>query len=182
MKKIIVLSFMLLVLCSVSFAQSRKNERFEYQSSSARNLEPVQHMVVAPLIADLKPSTERISYTEKEAFVNYQLTESPDSNNIAIFSKIALSRAARAYNADVIIGAIIDIITNSNGYLEITVSGYPAIYTNFRNATKEDLEIVDSAILIAKDNRFANLVAKDSRTGNHGEKKNIAELKRKEEK
>ena len=36
----------------------------------------------------------------------------------------------------------IDVVTNKDGRLEITVVGYPAKYTKFRNATKEDVELV----------------------------------------
>jgi hypothetical protein len=43
------------------------------------------------------------------------------------------------------VGTIIDVITNDAGLLEITVSGYPAKYTNFRNATKTDIENVQAA-------------------------------------
>ena len=59
--------------------------------------------------------------------------------------KIALSKAAKIYDADLLVGTIIDVITNDAGLLEITVSGYPAKYTNFRNATKTDIENVQAA-------------------------------------
>ena len=55
--------------------------------------------------------------------------------------KIALSRAARANNADVLVGSTIDIVTN-NGRLEITVSGYPAHYVKFRKADNKDVELL----------------------------------------
>lgn len=41
-----------------------------------------------------------------------------------------------------IIGATLDVVTNKDGRLEITVVGYPAKYTKFRNATKTDVELV----------------------------------------
>ena len=59
--------------------------------------------------------------------------------------KIALSKATKLYDADLLVGTIIDVITNDAGLLEITVSGYPAKYTNFRNATKTDIENVQAA-------------------------------------
>jgi hypothetical protein len=61
------------------------------------------------------------------------------------FKKIALSKAAKIHDADLLVGTIIDVITNDAGLLEITVSGYPAKYTNFRNATKTDIENVQAA-------------------------------------
>lgn len=147
MKKIIVLSFALFALCSVSFAQSRTTQQVDYQESSARNIEPEQSVVIAPLLADLQVVSDRITYTEKEAFANYKVTLAIEKS-IPAFKQIALSRAARAHNADVIVGAVIDVITNQDGFLEITVSGYPARYANFRNATRDDLELVAEAKLI----------------------------------
>ena len=88
---------------------------------------------------------------EKEAFAAYTVT--PDIVQfIPNFKKVALSCAARAYNADAIIGATVDVITNANGHLEITISGYPAKYTNFRNATSEDMNLVQEGLNLMKQN------------------------------
>lgn len=132
-----------LILCASVFGVSAQNSRIsvDYKESSVRNLEPIQSVVVAPLIADLKVDPVRISYTETEMFKDYLVT--PDVvKYIADFKKIALSRAAAANSADLIIGAIVDVITNASGRLEITISGYPAKYVNFRNATPEELKMV----------------------------------------
>lgn len=52
------------------------------------------------------------------------------------------------------VGAIIDIITNERGLLEITVTGYPASYTGFRNATQNDIDLIRNAksVTQGKDN------------------------------
>ena len=68
------------------------------------------------------------------------------------FKKVALSRAARKYEADVIVGATVDVVTNSLGRIEITISGYPARYTNFRNATAQDVSLVGAAKVVCDDN------------------------------
>lgn len=146
MKKLISLFVALLALCSVSLAQSR-TQQVDYQESSVRNIEPEQSVVIAPLVADLQVISGRITYTEKEAFASYKVTLAIEKS-IPAFKQIALSRAAKAHNVDVIVGSVIDVITNQDGFLEITVSGYPARYTNFRNATREDLELVFKAKLI----------------------------------
>lgn len=150
---------LLSVLCAS--AQSRL-ERVEYQESSARNIEPQQSVMVAPLIADLEIISSKIFHTEVEAFKNYEVTPAivqfiPD------FKKVALSRAARKYDADVIVGATVDVITNPSGRIEITISGYPARYTNFRNATAQDVSLVGAAKVVCDEN-VGILNSPDSRT------------------
>lgn len=140
---------LLVVFCFAtnSFAQSKvetvqRIETVKYQESSARNLEPEHLMLLTPLVADLEVSPTKVSHTETEAFKNIIVTHKA-IENISGMKKVALSRAARAYNADVMVGTTIDITTNANGCFEITVTGYPAVYKNFRNATKEDLDIIE---------------------------------------
>ena len=132
-------------IASVTIASAQKIDRIEtsvdYMESSARYLEPSQNIMTTPMIADLQVIGASVSYTEAEAFENYEVTEALISL-IPGFKSIALSRAARAHKADVIIGAMVDVITNEQGRLEITITGYPARYTNFRNATNDDIELV----------------------------------------
>ena len=112
----------------------------EYMESSARILEADHKMLVTPVIADLEVSNKKITYTEKEMFANLEVTQAL-LKNISELKKIALSRAARANNADVLVGSTIDIVTK-NGRLEITVSGYPAHYVKFRKADAQDVELL----------------------------------------
>lgn len=161
MKKLLFLTAF--VALSLSAVAQQRTERVEYQESSARNLEPEQAVMIAPMIADIKIVAEKIYYTEKEAFKNYQVS----SSIVALvpeFKKIALSRAARAYKADAIVGATVDVVTNENGTLEITISGYPACYTNFRNATSEDIALVEQAKRVAGANNEEILKNPKNRT------------------
>ncbi len=135
---------------SAAFAQQR-TDKVEYQESSARNFEPVQSVMISPMIADMEVIYEKIYYTETEAFRNYTVSPAIVSL-IPEFKKVALSRAARAYKADAIVGATVDVITNADGRIEITISGYPAHYTNFRNATRDDIALVGQAKVVADDN------------------------------
>ena len=132
-------------IASVTIASAQKIDRVEtsvdYMESSARYLEPSQNIMTTPMIADLQVIGSSISYTETEAFKNYEVSEDL-IQLVPGFKSIALSRAARAHKADVIIGAMVDVITNAQGRLEITITGYPARYTNFRNATNDDIELV----------------------------------------
>lgn len=138
MKKLLLL----LAIVSISLgATAQRTERVEYQESSARNLEPEHSMMLTPLIADIKVSPTKITYTETEAFKDFPVQKGIEKL-MPDFKSIALSRAAKAHHADLLVGTIIDIITNKDGYLEITVSGYPASYVSFRNATLNDIELV----------------------------------------
>ncbi len=146
--------FLLLTIVSMSLgAVAQRSERVEYQESSARNLEPEHSMMLTPLIADIKVSPTKITYTETEAFKDYPVSKGIEKL-MPDFKSIALSRAAKAHKADLLVGTIIDIITNDNGMLEITVSGYPASYVGFRNATLNDIELVRQAksVTSGKDN------------------------------
>lgn len=160
MKKVMFL-FASLAICVLSInAQTRTTD---YKESTARNLEPPHSVMVAPLIADLSVIGGRIVYTEKESFAAYTVT--PDVVKfVENFKKVALSRAARAHGADAIIGATVDVVTNSEGHLEITISGYPAKYTNFRNATAEDITLVQQGLNVMSRNNTDILTTPTSQT------------------
>jgi len=144
-----------------SCATTQVIQNTDYMESYARVLEADQSMLLTPLIADLKVSDTKIYYTETEAFANFEVTPAL-LQNITEFKKIALSRAARAHKADVLVGATIDIATK-NKRLEITVSGYPAYYVKFRNANEKDIELLKSVNTInTKDG--ADVVKANART------------------
>lgn len=146
--------FFLITALVVTFASCRvvplppasSNVEREYYESSVRILEPEHSMLLSPVMADLEVSNTKITHTEREAFANIKITETV-INNMTEFKKIALSRAARAHNADVLVGTIIDV-TTVNRHLVITVSGYPAFYRNFRAANIKDTELVKEALSV----------------------------------
>ena len=134
---------------TLAFAQ-KTAVQVDYMESSARYLEPTQSIMTTPLIADLSVVGGQISYTETEAFKNYEVTEDL-IELVPSFKAIALCHAARAHKADMIIGAMVDVITNDKGRLEITITGYPAKYVNFRNATNNDMELVKKGMSVVFD-------------------------------
>ena len=146
---------MAVALSSAAAVSAQKVDRIEtsvdYMESSARYMEPSQNIMTTPMIADLEVFGGSVSYTETEAFKNYKVTEEL-TQLVPGFKRIALSRAARAHKADIIIGARVDVITNENGRLEITITGYPARYTNFRNATSDEIDLVKKGQAIILDN------------------------------
>ena len=116
----------------------------KYMESSARILDGEQKMLINPIMADLKVSDTKIYHTETEAFASFPVTQFVVDNYMTTFKAIAVSRAAKAHKADVLVGTTIDIATN-NDCIEITVSGYPAHYIKFRNASKSDIDLIKEA-------------------------------------
>ncbi len=141
MKKIII-TLLLSMVAMTAFAQKSQPQSAVYKESSARNIEPVHSVMVTPLIADLKITGDKISYTEAEEFDGYIISQKLIDDNLPGFKKIALSRAAQSCNADAIVGATLDVKTNEKGFIEITITGYPAKYVNWRNATQNDVDLV----------------------------------------
>lgn len=134
-------SVLVALFLGMSITSAQTKDSVEYLESSARILEPAQSVMVLPLVAEMQVFSDRISYTEVESYKNYPVRPGIVPN-IPNFKKIALSKATHKYGADVLIGATFDVITNDEGYLEITVTGYPAKYVNFHNATEADVKLV----------------------------------------
>lgn len=114
-------------------------QQLSYREASTRLVEPNQGAIVTPLIADMELiSEEKIQpYVEEFGKLTY-LTLS----NIEGYKKTALLNAAKKYGADVIVAATIEVETTDSGILKITVTGFPARYTNFRKATEKDAWMV----------------------------------------
>lgn len=146
----------LLLLTTGAFAQSR-TDKVEYQESSARNLEPEHLMLLTPLVADLQVASTKVQHVEREAFAKIPVTLD-NLKSVSEFKKIALSRAARKHNADVLVGTTIDVATNADGFLEITVTGYPAVYRNFRIAQKSDLDVIEYGRKVERENKNSALI------------------------
>lgn len=123
---------------------------YNYSESSARNLEPEHTMLTTPLIADLDVRAKKIKYVETEAFEDV-IVDRTIVDYISEFKKIALASAAEAHNADILVGATIKVET-INDRLVITVTGYPAIYKNIRNATIKDAELVSKSQIFINTN------------------------------
>ena len=100
----------LAVLVLVSCSTVQTSVRIDYMESSTENLEPQNMIMTSPMIADLKVIGDQITYTETEAFKDIEVTRWV-IDAIPNFKRIALCKAARQYNADLIIGATIDVVT-----------------------------------------------------------------------
>lgn len=110
-------------------------QRMIYRESSGRNIEPAQSAVVTPILADL----ELVSDTKQTYVENTDCEVTPAAvAQIENYKNMALLNAAKKYNADTMVAAIINVDTDAYGKLVITVTGYPARYVNFRTMTEKD--------------------------------------------
>lgn len=115
-----------------------------YREASGRNVEPLQNVVVTPLLADLELINEtKQVYTETSDLVVTGVTK---IEQIDAAKNMALLNAAKRYDADTMVAALVSVDTDDKGHLVITVTGYPARYTNFRKMTSADAW-VSSAML-----------------------------------
>jgi hypothetical protein len=132
--------------------------------SSARVLEAEHTLLSTPLIADVEVSDKKITYTEKEMFANLEVNNKR-IDEMPELKKIALSRAAQAHNADILVGATIDVVTK-NERLEITVTGYPAHYVKFRNVSEQDIKVMEKLHFVGggKSNAADEIIASPEKT------------------
>ena len=124
--------------CSSSYGLVEKSTRLLPVNSSAHTI---------PTIADLQVSSMKISHqvNVKNTFSLKELSNFGESPKMVHLEKLAATEAAQKYEADVIVAPSYTIATSSDfKTLTITVTGYPANYTNFRSATAADMEIIKS--------------------------------------
>ena len=106
----------------------------EYKTASI----PAPVIYSIPQIAELDVSETRITYTER---LNIRVK---DYNNSQIDivaqgeKEVVIGNAIKQHNCDVLVQPIVDIASDKDGFLVVTVSGYPATYKNFRNYTSDD--------------------------------------------
>lgn len=137
--------FSLALFAACKTTETTTQHYVKYDESSAYYLELQGKGFVTPLIGDINVSNERISF--EQVFTN-NLTEAEVKSGytpaiVEYMKNYTMTQAAIANNADIIVSPLIDVKT-SKDYTTITVkvTGYPARYTNFRNATKEDFELM----------------------------------------
>lgn len=139
----------LVVVGVIALAVTANAQKTTYTvaESSSTFLEPSPSIITTPLVADIKILGEKISYVEPDALKIFPLT---NFQQLPQLRSIIVARATRAYNADLLVGVSFDMQTTENGELKVTVTGYPAKYNNFRNATYEEVRSVYLAKLATK--------------------------------
>lgn len=127
MKKLLLLSLLAgsLASCTVS------------KSGTSKTLDIVGPGVIQmPVVADLDVRSTKVSHSK-----TYSSALSKASSNI----KADLVRELlRENQADVLIEPTYETVSKS-GKVTLTVHGFPATYKNFRQVTREDLDLIEAA-------------------------------------
>ena len=112
-------------------------QRILYREASGRSVEPTPGAVFTPaLVADLNVLTDK-SVSNVVVFKDVAVTTAI-LGEIENYKKMALFETIQKYNADLMVASMINVNTTSRGQLELTVVGYPARYTNFRQISAQD--------------------------------------------
>lgn len=174
---LLLMAFMAIAVSEQAFAQKEGyNENYWYNSTAARNLEASHEMLVTPLLADVKLQSvgRQVFGEDRFYYVDIEASDAWKAQTIDQLKRQALFDFTKEYQADVIIGALISAQTvdeNKDGIVDrvgnrykvrITISGYPANYVNFRNATQNDRWIKDQML---KSNNDRNTDVTDSKAG-----------------
>ena len=161
MKKIYLLLTCLSVLL---FSCSTEEYLYKYNESTARYLQPSLSGYIIPMTADLNVSPTRISHSEifdneltaddfKSSNNSVRLTNeieltmltNNDSPSIQYMKNYTIGQAVKKYGADIIVAPMIEITTSADyTKITVTITGYPASYTNFRKMTESDAKLLDA--------------------------------------
>lgn len=110
------------------------------KSSTAKSLDVYGTVMHIPVVADLNVKQEKVSATLE--FLGKEASE-------AIKNKV-IGEALKKSNADILIEPSFDIETKGSNS-KITVKGFPASYSNFRNATPGDVELLKAGVIQKSD-------------------------------
>ena len=125
---------------SMIMASCATTNNVAYREYSARNTEPTQSpIVVAPLLAELEILTEQ-SVSNTIVYEDF-IVQASNVQEIDNYKKLAVYTIASKYNADTMVGALVNVDTTVYGKLSITVTGYPARYIKFRTMEEKDVWI-----------------------------------------
>lgn len=139
MKKSILFCGLVALVCSCSAPKATTYSYSEYKS-----VNPSTAVYAVPTMADLVVTGEKITYGER---INKNITTLTDAEVEALASsekETVIANACKANNADVIVAPNVSITTDASHNLVIVVTGYPAVYKNFRTATPADTLFINS--------------------------------------
>jgi len=123
----------LIIVFSLSSCYEMK---YTYRSKTSRISEPTYSGHITPWVADIQIiSTEKITYSE---VFNVLLNNFTNDNTIEPYKNYIIGVASKKNNADIILAPLFEVETTDEGFLKITITGYPAKFVNFRNATPND--------------------------------------------
>ena len=142
MKTLKVTLLLAVAILMTSCSQPSYLTYYKYDESTARYMNPAMLPgYITPTIADLEVSKTKISETEtyKNTLTSGDMNSTENSPTIEYLKNYTVSQAVKKHNADVIVAPIFDIKTSEDyETIEVTISGYPANYVNFRNVKATD--------------------------------------------
>lgn len=121
-------------LC-VSLALTMASCTTSYKTATTN---PISSQVISVAAADLQVSTKKITYT-------YYTTAAVRRGGLANVKATAISEALKANGGGDVLLESQEAIIKKKGLFgskikSITVTGYPAVYTNFRNVNPADID------------------------------------------
>ena len=149
MKKILTLSVTAVVLLMLASCGGT----YTYSEMTARYVEPQRAGFITPVVADMEVQPQKIENTvELEVVLKKRQIQAimsaemrgVESPIVLSWKKAALAETAKKYNADDIVSPLFEIQPSreKEHVLVVKVTGHPAIYKNYRSATKEDVELM----------------------------------------
>lgn len=122
--------------------ESKKSTSFVYHSLQKTESMPT-NFDVTRTVADLKVQPNKIEYT-----CAYYGADNAEGRKAAI--NYAINQALIAHgNADLLVEPKYEIKSDDGRITTVKVSGYVATYCNFRTATKEDLNMLNTKVVSA---------------------------------
>lgn len=146
MKNRLLLSLAVAVLASSApaFAQKKDSNPKKFERAEARKIPPEVRTFVTPQIFDMKMLSN-----SRETFGPYYFPLDQAIGNITMGEirndeMRALYRACQEADADAIIEPLFDsyVYEKDTKMLIVELSGYPVKYTNFRPATKAEIDMI----------------------------------------
>ena len=127
---------------------------YTYRETTARYVEPSRAGFITPVAADMEVQQQKIENSveieavlKKRQITAIMMAEAKgvESAIVLNWKKYALAQTLKKYNADDIISPNFEIAPSNRreGYIVVTVSGHPAVYKNYRKATKEDVDLIE---------------------------------------
>ena len=107
-----------------------------YTMSDSRSIEPVQNVMITPVVADMQVSDQKAQLTETLP-IRLKSVENLDFT-VREYKERLIAKVLKNNSSDVLIGTLVEVTTNDDGFLVMTITGYPAKYVNFRSATEAD--------------------------------------------
>lgn len=144
MKKSILFCGVVALVCSCSAPKATSYAYSEYKTAM-----PFPAVYAMPTMADLVVASEKITYGER---INKNITTLTDAEVEALAARekeTVIANALKANNADVLVAPNVSIETDASKNLVIVVTGYPAVYKNFRNVTAADTLFMSASSVVA---------------------------------